>query len=149
MTSLYFAYGSNMLSSQIMKRVPSVKVIGIAALHDWCVNFSKKSIDGSGKANLLQKTGFITWGVLYEIEKDGISELDEIEKGYRRITIRVIKNNSETTEAQTYISDNLIDKPVALDFYKQKVISGAIEHKLPEEYILYLQQLPSRIPKAT
>ena len=42
MTSLYFAYGSNMLSSQIMKRVPSVKVIGIAALHDWCVNFSKK-----------------------------------------------------------------------------------------------------------
>lgn len=144
MTIFYFAYGSNMLFDQIIKRVPSVKVKGIATLHDYCVNFSKKSTDGSGKANLVQKPGFITWGVLYKIGEDEISKLDEVEKGYKRITVSVKKNDSKTMEAETYISDNLIENPVAFDFYKQKIIEGAREHELPEEYIFYLKRLPSK-----
>ncbi len=148
MTILYFAYGSNMLSSRITKRVPSAKAVGRAALYDWCIAFSKKSKDGSGKANLFQKTGFITWGILYEISIDEINKLDKVEKGYTRKTVNVKKDNGEITEAETYISDNLIDNPVAYDSYKQMLISGAIEHNLPAEYVLYLQQLPSRPEKA-
>ncbi len=42
MTILYFAYGSNMLSGRITKRVSSAKAIGRAVLYDWCVAFNKK-----------------------------------------------------------------------------------------------------------
>jgi cation transport regulator ChaC len=144
MTILYFAYGSNMLSSRIKKRVASAKAIGRAALYDWCVTFSKKSKDGSGKANLFQKTGFITWGCLYEIDVNEISKLDKAEKGYVRTKMIVMKDDKKTAEAETYISDNLTDNPIAFDSYKQMLTSGAVEHNLPIEYILYLQQLPSR-----
>jgi len=147
MTILYFAYGSNMLTSRITKRVPSARAVGQAALYNWCVLFSKKSKDGSGKANLFPKTGYITWGYLYEISPDGINELDKIEKGYTRETVNVRKDNGEVIEAETYISENLTENPVAFDSYKQMVISGAIEHNFPAEYVLYLQRLPSRPEK--
>lgn len=133
-----------MLSSRIIKRIPSAKIKERAALHNWCVNFNKKSIDGSGKANLSQKTGFITWGCLYEIDANEISRLDGIEKGYIRIKVNVIKDDGVTVEAETYISDNITDNPVAFDSYKQLLISGSTEHNLPAEYVLYLQQLPSK-----
>ncbi len=145
---LYFAYGSNMLSSRIKKRVASVKAIGRAALYDWCVAFTKKSKDGSGKANLCQKAGFITWGCLYEIDVKEIGKLDKLEKGYARIAVEVEKYDGEIIEAETYVSDILIETPVALDVYKKMLVSGAIEHNLPKEYIQYLQQLPSRPEKA-
>lgn len=148
MMILYFAYGSNMLSSRITKRVPSAKVIGRAAVHDWAVVFNKKSRDGSGKANLYPKTGFITWGCLYEIDANEISTLDKVEKGYTRTKINVIKDDGEIAEAETYISDNLTDNSIAFDTYKQMLTSGAVEHNLPPEYVLYLQQLPSRPEKA-
>jgi cation transport regulator ChaC len=144
MMILYFAYGSNMLSSHIKKRVASAKAIGRASLYDWCVAFSKKSKDGSGKANLFQKTGFVTWGCLYEIDVNEISKLDKVEKGYVRTKVIVMKDDKKIAEAETYISDNLTDNPVGFDSYKQMLILGAIEHNLPTEYILYLQQLPSR-----
>jgi len=148
MTILYFAYGSNMLTSRITKRIPSAKAVGRAALYNLCVLFNKKSKDGSGKANLFPKTGFVTWGSLYEICADEINELDKIEKGYIRKTVNVKKDNGEIIEAETYFSENITEKPVAFDSYKQMVISGAIEQNLPSEYVLYLQQLPSRPEKA-
>ena len=149
MKIFYFAYGSNMSSSHLVQRISSTTAIGRAALSDWCVTFNKKSKDGSGKANLLYKPGFVTWGSLYEMSFDEITKLDKIEKCYNRITIKVIKDNGELVEAETYISDYLIERPIAFDSYKQMLISGAIEHHLPPEYIHYLQQLPSKPEKAS
>jgi gamma-glutamylcyclotransferase len=151
MTVLYFAYGSNMLSSRIIKRAPSAKAVGRAALYDWCVNFSKKSKDGSGKANLFQKTGFTTWGGLYKISADEINKLDKVEKGYTRVAVNVRKDDGEIVDAETYIANDLIDDPVAFDSYKQMLISGAIEHNniiFPKNIFIifsnYLQDLKKR-----
>lgn len=141
---LYFAYGSNMLSSRLVERAIFPTVIGRAVLYDWCVDFSKKSKDGSGKANLCYKADFVTWGILYEISSDEISKLDKFEKGYNRTKVKVKKDDGNIAEAEIYISDSLVDNPVAFDAYKQMLIKGATEHKLPAEYIDYLQQLPSK-----
>src|SRR5208337_275145 len=122
-TVFYFAYGSNMLSSRLTSRVASAKTIGRAVLNNWAVIFNKKSKDGSGKANLFYSPGFITWGGLYEINVDDISKLDKIEKGYTRITVKVKKDDGEIVETETYISDILIDNPVAFDSYKNMLIS--------------------------
>ena len=140
----YFAYGSNMLSSRLGRRVPSAKIIGRASLYNWIVNFSKKSIDGSGKANLIEKDGFVTWGCLYEIDDNEIEILDKIEIGYTRKTVNVRKIDGESVIAEIYISDDLIDIPVAFDSYKNKLIQGALEHDLPQDYVQFLKQLPSK-----
>lgn len=133
-----------MLSSRLIKRVPSAKIRGRVALDNWCVNFSKKSKDGSGKANLTNKPGFVTWGLLYEIDDVEIEKLDKIENGYTRIKVIVKKDDGETVQAETYISNDFIDNPIAFDSYKQMLIRGAVDHNLPIDYIHYLQQLPSR-----
>jgi hypothetical protein len=137
-----------MLINRISKRVPSAKIVGRATLLDWMVNFSKKSKDGSGKANLLHKPGFVTWGSLYTIDDNEIDKLDKIEKGYNRIAVSVKKGDGEIVEAETYISDVLIDNPVAFDSYKEKVILGANENNFPKDYVQYLQNLPSKPEKA-
>ena len=68
MTFLYFAFGSNMLSNRLIARCPSAKLVGKAFVQDHALEFTKKSVDGSGKATLIERTGVITPGVLFEIE---------------------------------------------------------------------------------
>lgn len=141
---LYFAYGSNMLSERLCSRVLSAKAIGCARLEDWRLVFNKRSIDGSAKANLIESLGDTTWGVLYEIDAQDLERLDRVEGGYKRISVRARKSDGETVEAVTYVSAELTDEQIAYDWYKDTVITGAREHNLPQEYIAYLERLPSK-----
>jgi hypothetical protein len=101
-------------------------------------------LDGSGKANLEDSLGDVTWGVLYEIDVRDLKALDKIEDGYYRIRIHVHRFDGDIVEAVTYISANLTSDPVAYDWYKELVLIGAQEHNLPQDYIAYLERLPSR-----
>ena len=49
---LYFAYGSNMFTYRLEKRIGKVKVIGVAKLEQYIFEYSKESKDGSLKANI-------------------------------------------------------------------------------------------------
>lgn len=147
MRILYFAYGSNMSSVRLRSRIPSVKVVDQAYLKDRKVLFNKRSTDGSGKANLVESPGDVTWGVLYEMNDSDVEQLDRIEKGYQRIKIRVWQPDGETLEAVTYQSTQLTDDPIAYDWYKDLLITGARDHHLPQDYIAYLEQLPAKPDK--
>lgn len=147
MRILYFAYGSNMSSVRLRSRIPSVKVVDQAYLKDRKVLFNKRSTDGSGKANLVESHGDVTWGVLYEMNDSDVEQLDRIEKGYQRIKIRVWQPDGETLEAVTYQSTQLTDDPIAYDWYKDLLITGARDHHLPQDYIAYLEQLPAKPDK--
>ena len=46
------SYGSNMLLRRMLERAPSVKVIGIARLEGFALNWHKRSGDGSGKCDV-------------------------------------------------------------------------------------------------
>ena len=48
---VYFAYGSNMSTARLRKRMPSCKPIGIATLPGHALRFHKRSTDKSGKCN--------------------------------------------------------------------------------------------------
>jgi len=139
---LYFAYGSNMQSKRLRSRIGSVKTIGLAFLKDRKVVFNKRSKDGSGKANLVQSPGDITWGVLYEINLEGLDKLDKLESGYGRVNIQVWLPGNNMVEAVTYISDNLTNDPRPYKWYKEIVLSGAREHNLPQDHIAYLEEIP-------
>lgn len=144
MNILYFAYGSNMLMSRLLARISPIKKVGNAKAIGWRVVFNKRSKDGSGKANLILAPEHETPGVLYEIDKLVLDKLDKFEKGYDRTSIEVYSESEKPINTITYISRITIDPPVALDAYKQLVITGARENNLSEDYIQYLQQLPSR-----
>lgn len=142
MRVLYFAYGSNMSSARLRSRVPSARTVGRALLKDWMVVFNKRSKDGTGKANLVERRGAETWGVLYEIDVRDLDMLDRAEGGYQRVTVQVCKPDESVVEAVTYISENLTDDPTADGRYKKLLLSGAREHNLPPSYIAYLEGLP-------
>lgn len=144
MKVMYFAYGSNMCTRRLKGRIPSAKPLGRAKLPNKRLVCNKRSKDGSGKANLLDSTGDIVWGVLYELELADLEKLDRIERGYKRIVLKVITDQEDQIEAYVYVSSDLMDNARPYNWYKQLMIEGACEHQLPGSYIKYLQQIRSK-----
>lgn len=139
MRVLYFAYGSNMLSERLRSRITSLNIIGRASLKDRKMVFNKRSKDGSGKANLLESSGSVTLGVLYEINAQELDTLDKIEGGYERVAIRVRKPDGNEVEAMTYVSEDLTNDARPYRCYKKLLLSGAHEHNLPQDYVAYIE----------
>ena len=71
-----------------------------------------------------------------------MNKLDRIEGGYERVTVRVRQPNGNVVEAVTYISDELTKDARPYSWYKKLIISGAREHNLPQDYIVYLEGIP-------
>ena len=144
MTKLYFAYGSNMNIRHLTERTNSARMVGIGYLPDKQVVFNKRSKkDGSGKANIIDNQANRAWGVLFEIDDADLQILDRIEGGYDREVLQAITDKGDNVEVVTYISGQLIDPPVAYDWYKEIIVHGAKENGLPGDYITYLKSLPS------
>lgn len=137
---IYFAYGSNMKFERISERIKDVKYMDIGRLFDYKLLCNKKSVDGTGKANIVYSPGDIVWGVLYEMDDEYAYKLDGIEKGYDRKKFEIDTDNGKV-DANAYISTKLTDS-FPSSFYKDLVVQGAVEYKLPDEYIDYLIALP-------
>src|ERR1017187_8372306 len=80
-TFVAFAYGSNMLTGRLRSRCPSAAALGIAELHGHELQWHKRSLDGSGKCNVVEASGAtaVVYGVLYEIPVGEGSALDRAE----------------------------------------------------------------------
>jgi gamma-glutamylcyclotransferase (GGCT)/AIG2-like uncharacterized protein YtfP len=133
----YFAYGSNMSSRRLQERVGSARALGPARLAGMAWRCNKRGADGTAKANLVAEAGAETWGVLFEFEPAAWALLDRAEGGYRRIPVRVETRAGEWIEAETYVSDRLVDVPPAPD-YARWILEGAREHGLPAAWIVAL-----------
>lgn len=141
---IYFAYGSNMKTERLRARVSSAKSIGIAKLPDMRLVFNKQSKDGSGKANLIASPVDMVWGVLFEIEVRELGSLDKAEGGYARTTVEVISESGESMTAHTYISSSTTASAIPYEWYKNLVVAGAREHRLPESYIAAIESIPTK-----
>ena len=113
---VYFAYGSNMLESRMRERTPSAVALGVGILEGMRVVMNKKGVDDSGKANLVEDPGSVVYGVLYKIDPSELPGLDSAEGGYERRSVEVVFGD-EVVEAQTYISEEITEEPVAWDWY--------------------------------
>jgi gamma-glutamylcyclotransferase len=136
----YFAYGSNMSTIRISSRIPIVKSVGTGKLIDYKLLCNKKSFDGTGKANIIHNPGYEVWGVIYRLDVDSIHELDRIEDGYERKTFKIITENEVNVKAEAYIS-NKLTTALPEQSYKNYIMNGAIEHKLPKYYIDHLTNI--------
>jgi gamma-glutamylcyclotransferase (GGCT)/AIG2-like uncharacterized protein YtfP len=142
----YFAYGSNMLTRRLRKRVPSCRFSAVAVLRLYKLMFHKISNDGSGKCNAfytgLQQDEVL--GVVFEIDSEEKSELDKAEPGYVAKCVKV-HCGDVTIEAITYVADtsSIDDSLRPYTWYKDLVLAGANEHNLPKAYIEQIRRTPA------
>ena len=139
---IYFAYGSNMKFERISERIKNVEYVDIGCLFDYKLLCNKKSVDGTGKANIGYSSGDIVWGVLFGMDDNYADKLDRIEKGYEREKFEIDTDNGKIN-ANAYISNKLTDSPPS-SYYKDLIVQGAVEYNLPSDYIEYLIGLPTQ-----
>lgn len=142
---LYFAYGSNMLSARIKSRVPSATALQRATLDGHRLTFSKISTDESGKCHIVksENTDEKVEGVIFEINKDEAEKLDVFEKGYSKKSMQVL-TSSAAHDVVIYVAEKTNDELIPYHWYKDFVLAGANEHKLPLDYIAKLHEVVSK-----
>ncbi|MDN5938663.1 MAG: gamma-glutamylcyclotransferase [Salinisphaera sp.] len=144
----YFAYGSNMLTARLAKRVGRVQPLGPAWLKGHALRFHKRGSDGSGKCNAFAtgRPGDLVHGVLFDINEARLRRLHAAEgPGYEFAQVQV--NTEEgTLPAMSYRARNIwIDDALApYTWYQAFVLAGAREHKLPAAYVAYIENLFAR-----
>jgi cation transport regulator ChaC len=141
-TLTYFAYGSNMLTSQLAERTGDCTCRGLATLVGHELRFHKLGKDGSAKADAYRtgRQADAVIGVVFEVLRSRKPRLDRAEglgKGYNEKTVLVRLRDGEEIEAVTYVAHpdaiNVHLKPTPA--YRKRVLDGASEHRLPAGYV--------------
>jgi cation transport regulator ChaC/SOS response regulatory protein OraA/RecX len=147
---LHFAYGSNMSTPRLEKRVGTVRKRGIAKLDGFEIRFDKKSDDGSGKTNIAKMMdGGTVWGVLFELTPEQMATLASREKGYAtRDDLKVIRDGVPVA-ATTFVAKKQTEGLKPTRTYLDYLIAGAREHQLPPEYIAKLQAVEVTVKSPT
>jgi phage replication-related protein YjqB (UPF0714/DUF867 family)/cation transport regulator ChaC len=134
----YFAYGSNMSVAQMAERCPGAgsPLRAVLADHVWLCN-------ERGVATIAPVPGRVVHGVLWAVSAENITALDRYEGvaggRYRRTAISVTTADGQTVDALVYIDDGDAPGPPR-DDYLERVLTGATEHGLPDDYIGYLRR---------
>jgi gamma-glutamylcyclotransferase len=137
-----------MLSKRVQERCPSAKFISIVSLNGWQLKWHKKSIDGSGKCDIV-KTDIstdIVYGVIYKVletEKNMLDKAEGLGNGYNTAEI-VFDNHLEVFSTITYLASDIDSELKPYTWYRDLVIAGAKEHSLPEAYINVILDVPSK-----
>jgi len=124
-------------AGRIFKRLPKAKV---AFLPGYEVVFNK---EGMGKGNPNVKPGERgVWGVVYEVDEKDLQKLDRISPKYERKLVRVVIDGEECEAwvyiaKQEFVNDSLKPDRSCIE----RMIKGAKFHRLPEEYIRWLESL--------
>lgn len=134
--------------NRLAQRVPSATKVTNVFLPGYKLVCNKVSKDGSVKANILKSDipGDIVWRVLFKIDSKEKSLLDKAEglgKGYNEDCLTFYDERNSQYVAQVYIADtnSINNNLVPYDWYKQFIVTGAIQNQLPADYILLLQSI--------
>jgi len=143
----YFAYGSNMSSRRLHRRINATK-IGNAKLLKHQLRFHKVGKkDGTGKCDIFFTNSLndYTYGVVFEIEDKDKETLDHIEgKGYGYDSIKITVEMEEgSVQAYTYIATDIDEAVQPFDWYKEHVLRGAIENAFETTYIEMIKSIPT------
>ena len=139
---MHFAYGSNMDSNRLVKRIGNVSSAQRAFLSGFRFEFNKLSYRlQTVYGNIMVDIDSTVWGVLMEITQSQLDKLDiseGVENGhYRQEKVIVITDDDVEHEAITYIAEEkwVKDGMKPTETYRDYVINGANEFQLPPEYV--------------
>jgi len=146
----YFAYGSNLWIDQKQDRTGAIRQGSerprIATLADHRLAFNKQGAGGEVFANIIAAAHETVVGVIYRCNPDAMLKMVVKEGGYERRAVRVVTDDGEAVEAITYIAppSSTTDERPPTSGYLTKIITGARQHGLPEEYIQQIELWATR-----
>lgn len=148
----YFAYGSNMASSQMADRCPGAVCRGVALLPGYRLAFDAWSNRRGGLvADVLPAPDSEVWGVLWQVTDDHAEALDRYEgvaRGqYRRENVLVESPNGESLEAFAYVICNPGEEGPTTDAYRALLLEGAREHGLPADWVKAIEDVRTLTPR--
>lgn len=145
---LYFSYGSNMSVNRLLNRISAATKVGVGLLREHELRFHKISQhDRSAKCDAYE-TGcheHAVYGVVFDIAASGKPVLDRYEglgHGYDVKNV-MVKVGEELLSAFTYYATHIDSALKPLHWYKEHVLRGAREHRLPEHYIRAIESVES------
>lgn len=144
---LYFAYGSNMLVKRLRQksRAPSTTRLDVGYISGYRLTFDERSVDGSGKCDA-EDTGLPddrVYGVVYEIngtEKTLLDSAEGLGSGYAQKIMEVTSDHANY-QAVTYCATEKDPSLKPYSWYKEYVLAGAREHRLPPEYLAMIEKV--------
>jgi hypothetical protein len=149
----YFAYGSNMLEERLKapNRIPDASFLAVGNVQGYSLKFHKKSRDGSGKCNIVRTNcvSDIVYGIVFEFSENGLDALDRAEgvgSGYHKDSVFVKYADDTQEQMLVYIADpnSTDDALLPYVWYHRLVISGAEQHRLPNDYLVSLRNIQCR-----
>ena len=147
MEAWYFAYGSNLSSSQLVARIGSAaggagQSPRLVRLADYRLVFQHPKLERPAYANIIPG-GDGVLGVVYRFTQADFQSLDRYETGYERRTIIVQAADGEELPAEAYLmrTDDgaKFGRPDAA--YLQRILDGAKQHGLPDDYLASIVQI--------
>jgi len=147
---IYFSYGSNLLPQRLQERVGVATFLEVGWLPDRRLAFQKIGRDGSAKCDAAEDASSESrvWGALYEVDRDGIGRLDEVEgvgRGYLRRAL-VVMTGYDRIPTEAYIAQPAFVDSELLPFgwYRDLVLAGARFHGFPTAYCEAIAKVESR-----
>jgi len=153
-TQLYFAYGSNLCVAQMAERCPSAQVVARALLPDHTLIFPRRSARRNcGVASIAACSGRVVWGAVYRLtardivsldaSEGHIVERDPVQNAYNKSDVVVLRDGvvDALIQAFTYIAVPTPGRHVPGAEYRELMIRGARERRLPPSYVAALGSL--------
>ncbi|XP_056640476.1 gamma-glutamylcyclotransferase-like [Diorhabda sublineata] len=151
--SIYFAYGSNLLSKRIHHMNPNAVRWGKGILKNYALDFGNYSTFWKGcAATIVEKPGNEVWGALWELNDVDFENLDKQEgvhlNIYRPIIVDIETPDGKIIKCKSY---QQVNKYEEIDLtklpedrrpspaYLNVIVQGAEETGLPNEYINFLK----------
>lgn len=129
---LYFAYGSNLWRQQMSLRCPEHREIGAGCLNGW-----RWIITTRGYASIVESTGDHVLGVVYELSKADVLNLDCFEgvaQGAYRKEMLAVTVGGRDLICLVYV-DPIIECGKPKVEYIARINNGIHDAGLPDEYI--------------
>ncbi len=157
MTVWYFAYGSNMQRATLCgRRGIDVRRAVPARITGWKLVFDKPPLIEIGEsfANIVPDPTAHVLGVAYEVSADDLEHI-ELTEGVRlgnyvrtSVPAQPLSASAAPMPAFTLTSDHRDPNLQPSTRYMELIITGAIEHGLPNEYVQWLRAIPANPPSA-
>lgn len=126
----YIAYGSNLNLSQMSRRCPSAKAVGVAMLKDWQLTFR-------GVATIEKEIGKMTPVGVWEIDDQSECALDRYE-GYPHLYRKEyleVECNGETMKCLVYIMNGCHPNLPNIGYY-ESIQQGYHDVGLDESFLI-------------
>ncbi len=141
---LYFAYGSNMSSLRLRDRLKSATRVTLARLPGHRLAFHKVGDDGSGKCDAWStgNPADQVCGVVFDIaavEKAILDRIEGLGVGYEEESVGLLTTGHGVLQAFTYRALRVDPALRPYHWYKEHVLVGAREHRLPDAYVQQIE----------